>query len=144
MKKIMLSLPILFATLISHAQETDHVAMYAEQNAEIFRTVSIIITVMLFMFFIVTVLKMLLENRLKHKIVDKGVSDTTAASILQTTPRNDRNMNIKWFAILAGIGAGLMIVNYTQPLGIHSIAIMAFSIAASFLGYYFFTKDKTE
>jgi hypothetical protein len=144
MKKIMLALSLLPATFTSRAQETDHFEMYAAQNAEIFRIVSTIFTVMLFMFFIVTVLKMLLENRLKHKIVDKGVSDTTAASILRTTPRNDRNMNIKWFAILAGIGAGLMIVNFTQPLGIHSIAIMAFSIAASFLGYYFFTKNTTE
>jgi hypothetical protein len=39
------------------------------------------------------------------------------------------------------LGAGLMIVNYTQPLGIHSLAIMAFSISLSFLGYYFFIRQ---
>jgi hypothetical protein len=92
------------------------------------------------MVFSVTVMKLFMENRIKHKIVDNGLSETTAASILQTSPKNDHNINIKWFAILAGIDARLMIVNYTQPLGIHSIAIMAFSISASFLGYYFFTR----
>jgi len=62
------------------------------------------------------------------------------SSLLQTKTGEDRNINIKWFAILAGIGAGLMIVNYTMPLGFHSIAIMAFSISLSFLGYYFFLR----
>jgi hypothetical protein len=80
---------------------------------------------------------------LKNKIVDKGISENLVASVLQTTTKQDGNLNIKWFSILAGIGAGLTIVNYTLPLGIHSLAIMFFSTAASFLGYYFFIK-KTQ
>ena len=75
-----------------------------------------------------------------HKIIDKGVSESAASSLLQTTPKNDQLTTIKWVCILAGIGGGLMIVNYTQPLGIHSLATMAFSISVSFLAYYFFAK----
>jgi hypothetical protein len=140
MKKIVLSPLLLLATLFSNAQQFNPAQLTDSFNAEIFRICASIFTVIAFMVFIVAILKMFMENRLKHKIVDKGVSDTIASSILQATPQNDKNLNIKWFAILAGIGAGLMIVNYTQPLGIHSIAIMSFSISASFLGYYFFTR----
>jgi Zn-dependent protease with chaperone function len=72
--------------------------------------------------------------------VDKGVPENIASSILQTNSKESRHINIKWFALLAGIGAGLTIVNYTLPLGIHSLAIMMFSISLSFLGYFFYLK----
>lgn len=92
------------------------------------------------MLFILTVLKRVVDFRLKNKIVEKGIPENIVASILQTNPKEDRNMNIKWFAILAGLGVAFTLINFTLPLGIHSLAIMAFCIAASFLGYFFFIK----
>ena len=87
-------------------------------------------------------MKRILEHRLKNKIVDKGISENMAQSILATRPTEDnKNANIKWFAILAGIGLGLMGVTLTRPFGFHSLAIMAFSISFSFLGYYFFIRN---
>lgn len=140
MKKTVPTTVLIFASLFAQAQNGIP-GRENSFNGEIFRTCSVIFVVILFMVFIVTVLKLFLENRMKHKIIDKGVSETAAASILQTTPKNDQHTTIKWVCVLAGIGAGLMIVNYTQPLGIHSLATMAFSISASFLGYYLFTKE---
>lgn len=102
-----------------------------------------IFVVGMFMYFIISVLKRILEHRLKNRIIDKGISESIATSILETNSGENKNANIKWFAILAGIGVGLTGVNYSQPLGFHSLAIMAFSISLSFLGYYFFVK-KTE
>ncbi|HKC37674.1 MAG TPA: hypothetical protein VKB95_16470, partial [Chitinophagaceae bacterium] len=73
---------------------------------------------------------------------DKGISENIAHSILETkTTEDNKYANVKWFAILAGIGMGLTGVNYTQPLGFHSLAIMAFSISLSFLGYYLFIRN---
>jgi hypothetical protein len=72
--------------------------------------------------------------------VEKGIPENIASSILQTSPNENRNINIKWFALLTGLATGLTIIYYTLPLGIHSLAIMAFCIAAGFLGYYFFLK----
>ena len=115
-----------------------------ETNMEIFRIITSILTVALFMVFILTVMKRVLEYRLKNRIVDKGIPGDIASSFLQTSAKEDKNINIKWFAILAGIGVALTGSNYTQPLGIHSFAIMAFSIAASFLGYFFFLKQSEK
>ena len=81
-----------------------------------------------------------MDYRLKNKIIDKGISEELASSLLHVDPNESKNINIKWFAILAGIGTALTIIYYTLPLGIHSLAIMAFCIAASFLGYYFFLR----
>lgn len=134
MKKIITTAALIFTAFFANAQDGD------SYNGEVFRTVSVIFVVILFMVFIVNVLKIFLENRMKHKIIDKGVSESAASSLLQTTPKNDQLTTIKWVCILAGIGGGLMIVNYTQPLGIHSLATMAFSISVSFLVYYFFAK----
>jgi len=42
--------------------------------------------------------------------------------------------------VLTCIGIGLLIIDATLPLGIHSVAIMAFSIALSFLGYFMYIR----
>ena len=114
-----------------------------EINEEVAQVSAAIFVLGMFMYFIISVLKRILEHRLKNKIIDKGISESIAASILESNSGESKNANIKWFAILAGIGIGLTAVNYSQPLGFHSLAIMAFSISLSFLGYYFFVK-KTE
>jgi len=113
-----------------------------EFRPEVFRVLASIFVVGMFMYFIINIMKRIFEHRLKNKIVDKGISENIAQSILATqSPDENKYSNVKWFAILAGIGLGLTGVNYTQPLGFHSLAIMAFSMSLSFLGYYFFTRS---
>jgi len=113
-----------------------------EFRPEVFRVLASIFVVGMFMYFIINIMKRIFEHRLKNKIVDKGISENIAQSILATqSPDENKYSNVKWFAILAGIGLGLTGVNYTQPLGFHSLAIMAFSISLSFLGYYLFTRN---
>jgi hypothetical protein len=108
-----------------------------------FKICAAIFVIGLFMIFILTIMKRILDHRLKNKILERGITDSVALSILQTNPNENRNINIKWFAILTGLGAGLTIVDFTRPLGIHSLAIMTFCVAASFLGYFYYLR-KTE
>lgn len=110
-------------------------------DEETFNVCATIFVIGLLMIFILLILKRNLDHKLKCKIIEKGVPENIVSSILQTKPKDDRNINIKWFAILTGLGAGLTIIYYTPPLGIHSLAIMAFCIAVSFLGYFFFLKQ---
>lgn len=110
-------------------------------DGETMRILASITVLVLFMVFILAILKRYLDHKLKNKIVDKGVSENIASSILQASTGESRNSNIKWFLLLAGIGAGLTFVHYTRPLGIHSLAIMSISVSLSFLAYYFFVKQ---
>ena len=135
MKKIITTLIALQILFTANAQGN------VQMDEDVVRTLSIIAVLLSFMFFILAVLKKIFDYRLKNKIVEKGVTENIASSILQNSTTDNKHINIKWFALLAGIGTGLMIVNYTQPLGFHSLAIMAFSISLSFLGYYFFIRN---
>ena len=135
MKKIITTVIVLHGIIAANAQESNG------YNEDVFQVSAAIFVVLAFMFFILAFLKSILEHRLKNKIVDKGVPENVVSSILQSSTGEEKHRNIKWFAILAGIGAGLLIVYYTQPLDIHSLAIMAFSISLSFLGYYIFIKQ---
>ena len=114
-------------------------------NEEVLQVAAAIFVVGMFMYFIISIMKKILEHRLKNKIVDKGISENMAQSILATSSTGQsKDANIKWFAILAGLGIGLTGVEMTRPLGVHSLAIMAFSISLSFLGYYFFARHSAK
>ena len=108
-------------------------------SEEAFKISATILVLILVMIFILSVIKRMLDYRIKNRIVERGVSEDLASSLLQSDT-TDGNVNIKWFLILTGMGLGLTLVNYTLPLGIHSIAIMSFAIAASFLGYHQYIK----
>lgn len=136
MKKIMSLLAVIAAPIVANAQDFNS----NQFNPEVFRTIAIIFTMALIMLFIIIVIKRILDYRIRYKILSKEIPENVAASILQISPKEDKNSNIKWFALLMGFGAGLTIVYYTQPIGIHSVAIMAFCFAASFLGYFFFLR----
>ena len=137
MKKIISIVAIIAAPFAVNAQNINNSTI----DKEIFNVCATIFVVGLFMIFILLILKRSMDYRLKNKIVEKGIPENVVSSILQKNPKEDRNINIKWFAILTGLGVGLTIIYYTLPLGIHSLAIMAFCIAASFLGYFFFLRQ---
>ena len=140
MKKVINVSFIVAAPVFANAQSSNQLVI----DKEVFNVCASIFTVGLFMIFILAIIKRIMDYRIKHRIVEKGVPQNVASSILQTSPNENRNINIKWFAILSGIGLGLIIIYYTLPLNIHSLAIMAFCVAASFLGYYFFLKQSEK
>ena len=142
MKKILTIIPASLVGYIATAQDNGQPVYLMRYDSEMFQIAATIFVVGMFMYFIITIMKRIFEHKLKNKIVDKGISENIAHSILETkTTEDNKYANVKWFAILAGIGMGLTGVNYTQPLGFHSLAIMAFSISLSFLGYYLFIRN---
>ena len=140
MKKILSLAAVVATPFVACAQD----GYSTEFDRKIFEICATIFVVGLFMIFILTIMKRILDHRLKNKILERGITDSVALSILQTNPNENRNINIKWFAILAGLGAGLTIVNFTRPLGVHSLAIMSFCIAVSFLGYFYYLKQSEK
>ena len=136
MKKIITIAAVCSVSFTANAHESDFA-----YNEEILQVAAAIFVVGMFMYFIINIMKRILEHRLKNKIVDKGISENIAQSILETKTGESKYANIKYFAILAGIGIGLTGVNYSKPFGFHSLAIMAFSISLSFLGYYLFIRN---
>lgn len=138
MKKGLVLLSLLATAIAVNAQGDrgiDHEAM---------KIGAVIGTFVIIALFILTFLRYILDNRLRHRIIDKGITEELAGSLLQTTKKDDKLQTIKWVCLLAATGAGLMFVYYTLPLDIHSFAIMAFSISMGYLGYYFFLKQSSK
>jgi hypothetical protein len=90
--------------------------------------------------FLISMVRLVLDNRLKVKMIEKDVSDKVAAQMLQPTKSDTRGQAFKWFMILAGTGIGLGLVSINLPFGIHSIAILVCCLSLSYLGYFFYIK----
>lgn len=93
---------------------------------------------------IIQTTKFILDHKLKNKIINRGISEQLANSILEKTVADKKDETIKWAFLLLGLSGGLTITYYTAPLDIHSLAIIAFSIGVAFLSYYFFLKHSKK
>lgn len=147
MKNIFLTLIVLTFCGINvlHAQSSK-VVSYVEQldSEDVFNVSASIIVLIVVLAFIITMTRQIFENKIKNKIIDKGISESQISAIFQANSGDSKYVNIKWFMLMVGLGLGLIIIHYTMPLGIHSLAVMAFSIAISFLAYHYFLQRKTE
>ena len=139
MNKLLTAAIIFFTPFVLHAQQDRFGSGFTIKD-EYFRIITGIFVLYLVITFLITIIKSILDFRLKSKMVDKGVSDTVVEQFLQPQSRDAKTQAIKAFLILAGIGLGLTVINFTIPMGIHSFAIMAFTIALSFLGYFFYIR----
>lgn len=138
MKKILTATTIILAPFFLNAQDNYDFRNIDDKYFEISATIFV---VYLIITFILSLIKTLLDARLKSKMVEKGVSDKVIEQFLEPRNRDSKTQAIKSFLILLAIAVGLTIINYTLPLGIHSLAVMAFSISFGFLGYFFYLKQ---
>ncbi len=144
MKKLFVTVSAIAFALSSNAQDNNNFEPFKDRQF-IFDSVNIcaiLLVIYLLSNFILRIIRQSLDFKLRNKIIDKGTSEPIVAQILQPESNKEkRNYLLQWFFILAAIGLGFTIMNITKPFGLHSLAIMAFSIAAGFGGYYFFTRE---
>jgi hypothetical protein len=142
MKRTLLTASAIAMTLVGSAEDNNFDPFKDRQF--IFDSVNIcavLLVIYLLSNFILRIIKQSLEFKLKNKIIDKGTGEPVVAQLLQPeTNKEKRNYLLQWFFILVAIGLGFGIISLSRPFGLHSLAIMAFSIAAGFGGYYFFTR----
>ncbi|MGU3377530.1 hypothetical protein [Chryseobacterium sp. M5A1_1a] len=134
---------ILLLTSIYNPSESGSISSNNVAQAidkDILVMIGLLIGIALISFTILSLIKFWMEYRLKNKLISSGLSETIINSILQKSEKGSRKSTIKWFAIFAGLGFAFTIINYTLPLGMHSVAILAFCLAVSFISYFFFLK----
>lgn len=95
-----------------------------------------IVVIYLLAVFILTMVRLLMNYNLKKSLLEKGATEEVIAQILPPS-KGGYQVALKWFTVLFAVGLGLLAVSCFQPLGIHSVIIMVFSIAFGFLGFYF-------
>lgn len=147
MKNILLTLLASTITGIGKlgAQTNGPIAYRLEMDGEdVFNALASMVALVIILLFIISMVRQLLDNRIKNKIIDKGISDSQISAILQSNSGDGNYVNLKWAMLLAGLGIGLTIIYYTLPLGIHSLAILCFSIAISFFAYHYLLQKKKK
>lgn len=113
-------------------------------NMEVVHIVSILFIFGLIMAFIVLLVKRVLDYQLKKKMIDRGVTDEVAAALLQKDSQSEKQLSLKWFFLFAGTALGLVGTHYTQPLGMHSLAILCAGIALGYLCFYLYSPWKQK
>jgi len=94
--------------------------------------------------FILTILRWILDFRLKSKLMSKEVPEALIHQLIQPEKKDSKSQAIKWFFIFLGTGIGLLIIKFSMPIGLHSIAILSISVALGFLAYYYFIKNSEK
>jgi hypothetical protein len=140
MKKIITISSALMIAITASAQGNFYVLNDRDFDRDVVQIGGTLTGIFLITSFILSFIRVVLDSRVKRRMIEKGVSENIVEQFLQPTKTDGKSTAIKWFFVLASIGLGLTIINLTLPVGIHSIAIMAFSIALSFLGYFYYMK----
>jgi|ERR1035438_643446 hypothetical protein len=144
MKRITTIAAITLASFAANAQEESKAIIDKDFMRELLTNSGVLIGIFLFTTFFLTIIRSVLDSRLKNKLIDKGASENVVNQLLQPLKKDSKLEPLKWFSVLSGIGLGLALIGAFQPLGIHSLAIMSFSLAAGFLAYYFFSKKSEQ
>lgn len=106
---------------------------------------------LLFLFFVAQALmsfaKMRAENRLKLRIIEKGVSEETLVEIFRESNAIAKLQPLKWFLFSMATGLALMIIHFSRAFLVNSSGYFAVGIilllnAAAFAAYYHILSKK--
>ena len=145
MKKL-LSLVILILSVATASAQNETFDPFHDRQLyfDTLNIVGVLAGIYLISSFILKIIQGAFRYRLKNRMLDKGTEENIVRELLQPEKKNNRNDILQWFCIVLSIGVGLTLVSIVRPFGLHSLAILAFSVAAGFGGYYYFTRTKTE
>lgn len=135
MKKIYLTLLLFPATLAANAQSSTNLMSDRATFEEFVRDIVILLMIFMGTSFILTMIRLILDNGLKKKMVEMGTPETVVSQLMATGKNEVRN-SLKWFCALCGIAAGLGIIGCYHLSDIYALMVIAFCLAIGFLGHF--------
>ncbi len=140
MKKTIIAAAILTSTIVANAQDKQEPLIDRELVFDVVHISTVVLIIYLISSFILQLIRQNLDYRLKSKIIEKQPNEHVVGPLVPADKTNPANNILQWFCTLMGIAIGFLIMTFTQPFGLHSLAIMAFSVAAGLGIYYLFTR----
>jgi hypothetical protein len=139
MKKIVTAAVVSLTSLAAFAQNDNEPLVTRSLIFDILNICAIVLVIYLISNWILQMMKTNLDYRLRSKILERDTAENIVAQLITPPKKNNENGKtvLQWCFVLAGIGAGFTLIKMAQPYGIHSLAIMAFCVAAGFAGYYY-------
>jgi FtsH-binding integral membrane protein len=140
MKKAFIAAAILMTSIIANAQDNQEPLINRELIFDLIHICAVVLIIYLISSFILQLIRRNLDYRLKSRIIEKGTAENIVGQLVQPDKTNPVNTLLQWFCTLVGIAIGFTIMAFTGPFGLHSLAIMAFSVAAGLGTYYLFIR----
>ena len=142
MKKSIIIIATILVSVAANAQDNFDPLKDRQFIFDSVNICAVLLVIYLLSGFILRIVKQSLDYKLKNKMLDKQTGEPVIAQLLQPeSNKESRKYLLQWFFILTAIGTGFTAMKLSGPFGLHSLAIMAFSIAAGFGGYYYFTRS---
>jgi len=143
MKKISITAFISLITFGAQAQSQENFDPFKDREFifDALHICAIIIVIYLISSFILQAIKAAMTTRIKNRILDKGTEENIVRELLRPEKKDNMKDILQWFFMLVAVGVGLLLVKIILPFGLHSLAILALSIAAGFGGYYYFSRQ---
>jgi hypothetical protein len=140
MKKALLVIAMLGGSLVTFAQDKPEPLVSRELIFDVVHICSVIVIIYLISSFIVQLVRRNFDFRLKSRILEKQPGEEIVSKLVEPDKTNPRQTLLQWVCALLGVGVGFTLMNFNQPFGLHSLAIMAFSVAGGLGLYYILTK----
>jgi hypothetical protein len=140
MKKLISTSVILCFAFAARAQENFDPLKDRQFYFDILNICAVLAVIYLISSFILNLIRNHYNFRIKNRILDKGTEENIVHQLLKPDKKENQNYILQWFCMLAAIGLGILLVNLLRPFGLHSLAILAFSMAAGFGTYYYITR----
>lgn len=143
MKKIITTVGVLCFAFAAKAEDVFDPMKDRQLYFDILNICAVLTGLYLISSFLQRMVKQYYSYRIRNRMLDKGTEVDIIKEILQPDKKQDKNYILQWFCMLLAIGAGLTLINFIRPFGLHSLAILAFSVAAGFGAFWYFSK-RTE
>jgi len=132
--------------VVTQAQQRENFDPFKDRDFlfDVLHIGTMLIAIYLIASFILQIFKAGMTARIKNRMLDKGTEENIVKELLQPDKKENKNYILQWFFIMVAIGVAFLLLMLTSPFGLHSLAIIAFSIAAGFGAYYYFTKHNED
>jgi len=135
-KKIIITIPALLIFAMARAGDSFEQMIDRSFVVDAFHIGATVFLLYLCFNFILDLLQRNLDHRIKSRAIAAGSSESMVRLLLARRKKDLRRGALAWICVLLAIGLGISIINATLPFGLHSVAILAFSIGAGLLAFY--------
>lgn len=143
MKRALLFAAALCGSVVTYAQDKPEPLINREFIFDLTHIIAVLLVIYFITSFILQLLRANFEFRLKSRILERQTEENIVSQLVRPDKVNPLNTVLQWICTLVSVGIGFLLIEFAQPLGLHSLGIMAFCVAAGLgLYYYFVTRSK--
>ena len=141
MKKAFILLATLGGSLAAYAEDKPEPLINRDFFFDLIHIISVLLIIYLITSFILQLVRSNFDFRLKSKILERQTDENIVGRLVNPDRVNPLNTLMQWICTLAGVGVGFLVIEFTRPFGLHSLAIMAFCVAGGLAAYYYVAKQ---